>query len=207
MKFLVEVVKQRLLRLVSLGPADLQLAPLHYRSLFKERYTCPFGSLHVMRMCLKRHFSECIDIFGKKSKKKIRARRVRALQSRYGFQLPPNEGIQLPPNEDIQLPPNEDIQLPPNEGIQLPPNEDIQLPPNEGIQLPPDEGIQPPPNKKVSNPTYNLLESLFANSLFFKLDYCSVTLLVMQFINTSLSQTMQPRTGPTFEVTELLPCI
>ena len=191
MKFVVEVVKQRLLRLVSLGPVDLQLAPLHYRSLYKERYTCPFGSLHVMRMCLKRHFSECIDIFGKKSKKKIRARRVRALQSRDSFQLPPNEGIQLPPNEDIQLPPSEGI----------------QLPPNEGIQLPPGEGIQPPPNKKVSNPAYNLLESLFANSLFFKLVYCSVTLLVMQFINTPLSQTVQPRTGPRFEVTELLPCI
>ena len=77
----IEAAKQRLLKLVSLGPVDLVYAPLYYRKLYKEDYTCPLGSKHGLKSCLKGHLSSHIEIYGQNPEKKIRAKQDQILKT------------------------------------------------------------------------------------------------------------------------------
>ena len=90
---LVEVAKQRLLKLVSLGPVHLEYSPLYYRQLYKEDYTCPLGSKHGLKSCVRVHLSRYIETYGKKLGKKIRARQDQILKTEGGIQEPTNKQV------------------------------------------------------------------------------------------------------------------
>ena len=92
---LIEVAKQRLLKLISLGTVDLEYAPLYYRELYKEDYTCPLGRKHGLRTCLKLHLSRYIEIYGQKPEQKIRARCDQIVETEGDYREPPNKQVGL----------------------------------------------------------------------------------------------------------------
>ena len=91
----IGVAKQRLLKLVSLGPVDLEYAPLYYRELYKEDYTCPLGRKHSLKACVKAHLFRYIETYGKKPEQKIRTRHNQDLKTEEDIKEPTDKKVGL----------------------------------------------------------------------------------------------------------------